>query len=539
LLPLDLSPDRGFGDAHDVITTRLHERDISLAAGERGIIVIVGAGTVGLHLAVQLEQKGYRVIVIESGNAALGSFEAESCRLAGRPYLGAKTGRSRCIGGTSNLWGGQLVTFQPIDFRERPWVAPPAWPITYDEIAPYFSQTYEQLGVPPDALSDEAVWKTHLGATPLFSDDVELFLTRWMKTPSMSVMHAEAVHSNPRLVVLASHSVVGFLANGERLTGVVVRDSSNEKKDIPCDTIVIAAGTIETVRLLLAAQADRSWPCPWQANRMLGMRFQDHLGGRVGALTPLDKQRLFRVFSTLYWNGHKFQPKLRVTEEACVAGHLLGAQGIVCFESSAAEHLVYLKQFLKAAIYSRRLSGIRDFFRHAMACARHLPPLMWTYMKEHRMFVPFDSQVVLNVQAEQQPYDGSRITVDPQRRDAYGLPQAVIDWQITGEELPTILDLAQRCGRALEAAGLATLAIEPDLLAQNPSFLDSLHDTYHAAGGAIMGGDEEHGVVDSDLRVFGTTNLYIASAATFPTSSSANVTFTALAFATRLADHLQ
>jgi choline dehydrogenase-like flavoprotein len=164
---------------------------------------------------------------------------------------------------------------------------------------------------------------------------------------------------------------------------------------------------------------------------------------------------------------------------------------------------------------------------------------MWTYVKEHRMFVPFDSHVVLNVQAEQMPTDGSRITVDPSRRDAYGLPQAIIDWQLTGEELPTILDLAQRCGRALEAAGLATLAIEPDLLALKPSFLDTLHDTYHAAGGAIMGVDEAHGVVDRDLRVFGTTNLYLASAATFPTSSSANVTFTALAFATRLADHLQ
>jgi choline dehydrogenase-like flavoprotein len=211
----------------------------------------------------------------------------------------------------------------------------------------------------------------------------------------------------------------------------------------------------------------------------------------------------------------------------------------MCFESSATEHLVFLKQFLKAAIHSRRLSGVRDFFRHAMACVRHLPPLMWTYVKEHRMFVPFDSHVVLNVQAEQMPTDGSRITVDPSRRDAYGLPQAIIDWQLTGEELPTILDLAQRCGRALEAAGLATLAIEPDLLALKPSFLDTLHDTYHAAGGAIMGVDEAHGVVDRDLRVFGTTNLYLASAATFPTSSSANVTFTALAFATRLADHLQ
>jgi choline dehydrogenase-like flavoprotein len=53
-----------------------------------------------------------------------------------------------------------------------------------------------------------------------------------------------------------------------------------------------------------------------------------------------------------------------------------------------------------------------------------------------------------------------------------------------------------------------------------------------------MGANSDSGVVDGDLRVFGTKNLYVASAATFPSSGSANVTFTAMAFATRLAEHL-
>ena len=53
-----------------------------------------------------------------------------------------------------------------------------------------------------------------------------------------------------------------------------------------------------------------------------------------------------------------------------------------------------------------------------------------------------------------------------------------------------------------------------------------------------MGTSEQDGVVDRDLRVFGTQNLYVGGASVFRTASSANVTFTALAFTTRLVDQM-
>ena len=53
-----------------------------------------------------------------------------------------------------------------------------------------------------------------------------------------------------------------------------------------------------------------------------------------------------------------------------------------------------------------------------------------------------------------------------------------------------------------------------------------------------MGRSASDGVVDSNLKVFGSDNLYVVGACVFPTSSDANVTFTAMALANRLADHL-
>jgi len=53
-----------------------------------------------------------------------------------------------------------------------------------------------------------------------------------------------------------------------------------------------------------------------------------------------------------------------------------------------------------------------------------------------------------------------------------------------------------------------------------------------------MGNDPEDAVVDRRGRVFGLENLYVAGAATFPTSGATNPTLTVVALALRLAEHL-
>jgi choline dehydrogenase-like flavoprotein len=58
-------------------------------------------------------------------------------------------------------------------------------------------------------------------------------------------------------------------------------------------------------------------------------------------------------------------------------------------------------------------------------------------------------------------------------------------------------------------------------------------------GTTRMGATEMDGVVDKDLRVYGTDNLFIAGSSVFPTSGCANPTLTIIALALRLGSHLK
>lgn len=500
--------------------------------------VIIGGGAVGLYAACELSKRGHDALVIESGGLALDSFAPDSYASVGRTHEGIRLGRARNLGGTTNLWGGQLVEFQPADFEGRAWLRDSKWPVTYAEISAYYQRTYENLGIPRQLLEDSQVFNGAGGEKPNFGEGLELFLTRWLKIPSFSLAFAQEIQSDSKFNVLLNHTVVGFESSNGQITAIQIVSPDGARFLIKGDCFILAAGTIEICRLLLHAAATPGWDCPWRENRNVGAYFQDHLVGRVASLEILNRRRFFNVFSTIVWAGHKFQPKIRLTDETLQSSQVLNIHGMMTFESSISENLVYLKQFLKAAIYSRKISGARDLARNLRACGKYLLPLMWKYVIDNRVFVPSTSRISLNIQTEQTPLYNSRIYIDTSVTDAAGLPKVILDWKVDGEELISAREFAVRCDQALRTAGLARLQIMDGLMKLDPGFLATLRDNYHHVGGARMAETENDGVVDRNLRVFGTTNLYVAGAASFRTASNANTTFTALAFVTRLVDHL-
>jgi len=495
--------------------------------------VVIGAGAAGLYAASQLAARGHEVVLIEAGGSQLGNFAPATYKNVGRNHSGIRLARSRNIGGTTNLWGGQLVEFQPIDLEGRKWLDHSSWPVSYDEIAPHFEAAYVNLGIPRKLIRDHDVWNEVGLKLPDLGPQLEMFLTRWMGIPNFAELFAKQLQSSPNIQTLLNHAVTGFRGSEGRIEAVRVVNGERKEFWIEGDVFFLAAGVIENARILLASAHDPEYNAPWKDNPNVGAYFQDHLGGRLGSFHPTDKKTFFQIFSNIAHSGRKFQPKIRMRNDVLSTERIYNTQGYFAFESEISEHLVFFKQFMRAALYSGKLNGIGDLFRKAGGIARFLVPLMWKYVWEHRIFVPSSSKTFLLMQSEHGPRFESRIAIDPSTVDASGLPAVVLNWQLSGDELSSFRDFALKVKQGLQDAGLGELKIDENLLALKSEYMDTLGDTYHQAGGTVMADSPESGVVDKNLKVFGTENLYIGGAGTFPSTSNANVTFTAIVFAER------
>jgi choline dehydrogenase-like flavoprotein len=144
-----------------------------------------------------------------------------------------------------------------------------------------------------------------------------------------------------------------------------------------------------------------------------------------------------------------------------------------------------------------------------------------------------------NIQSEQIPTVESVIRLMDEEPQQDGLFRSAVHWNLDGGEIPNIRDFSSRVDKYLRQEKIAALEIDERLLRGDRSILEQFRAFNHHAGGMCIGGSASSGVVDSDCRVWGTANVYVAGASVFPTSSHANITLTALALTARLASFLE
>ena len=104
-------------------------------------VVVVGAGPIGIVTALELARSGVQVALIESGLERTAPAAQGLATLDSRQddYFHSRSELTvrRQVGGTSALWGGRCVKFDPIDFEDRPITAQAPWPIGDKDIEPY------------------------------------------------------------------------------------------------------------------------------------------------------------------------------------------------------------------------------------------------------------------------------------------------------------------------------------------------------------------------------------------------------------------
>jgi len=142
----------------------------------------------------------------------------------------------------------------------------------------------------------------------------------------------------------------------------------------------------------------------------------------------------------------------------------------------------------------------------------------------------------LDFHAEQVPNPESRILLG-QDVDAMGMRRIKVDWRYTEQDVVTVRKSVALLAADLAASGIGSLEYDPDRV-ECEMLRYGAYGGHHI-GTARMGDDPRRSAVDRNCRIHSVENLYVAGAATFPTSSQANPTLTIVALALRLADYLK
>ena len=497
-----------------------------LESQDKNKVVIVGAGTVGIYLAYCLMRTGKSVLLVDAGDRVANAERNEvAITSVGIPHSGYRLGRAFGLGGTSVLWGGQLAEFESADFL--------GWPLPFEKLHHWYDNVYKDMSIVKHSIES---YRNRLGYEVANDQIVERFFTHWLRQPNFARLFRKRVIDHQNVPVILNTTARGIkLHETGQAYAVSVKNTDNQVFDITGSDFVFCNGTIETARLFLSTQVASD--VPWKHNKHIGKSFQDHRGGSIGVVDMLSELKFRNFFENAFIGGAKIQPKLRYRSNARNMQNG-GICGLFSFRSDIEEHYANIKMLVQSLRSGVEFSSLSSLPRDITAMLRLLGPIAVRFIRDRRIMAFFDRSPEFLVQCEQRPIAESQIRLGCERHPVTGLFAVDIDWQVDDDQINTIKGFAHHADHYLQANGLARLRIDERLEAGDKSFLESLRDTYHQAGGMCMSASPSAGVVDSNCCVWGTSNVYVAGASVFPSSSYTNITFTALALAARLGSFL-
>ncbi|MDM9629785.1 GMC family oxidoreductase [Rhizobium sp. S152] len=497
-------------------------------SAEEWDVAIVGAGMGGAALAYSLATSGQKVLVIEKGwarvdtdGAGADSLDPDARMRAGRwpdqieatidsvdSSFFAALGCG--AGGSTLLYAGALERLQRDDFMSGPEQqrVAPSWPISYDDLAPFYRLAEERLGARGggDPLQSDP---TDLPDPPPLSPGDQHFFGSLHKNG----MHPYQLHNagdrerggkidamtaflEPATALgdvhlLPNCAVKRIEATREGVTGLLC-ETENGEFEVKAMVYVMAAGALSTPVLMLnSTSAD--WPDGIaNSSGLVGRNLMFHVSDMM-AVWPRGRVRVSSTaksiaFRDFYWHeGEKFG-QIQST------GLTAGRGNIVYF----------LKQKLDR-------SGIRwpRFLRQLT----HIPGLIGAWV--------FGRAVVFASILEDYPYWENRVL------PGTATPAAIRIVYTAHDELKRRTAWFRRLYRTA-FAGHWVFILHSGV---NLNF-------GHACGTCRFGDDPESSVLDRNNRTHDLQNLFVVDGSFFPSSGGVNPSLTIAANALRVGQYI-
>jgi GMC oxidoreductase/FAD binding domain len=522
-------------------------RDLNEGSPNEPVIAdlcVIGSGPAGLTVTRAAAERGLSVVILEAGprNAEIRT-EPYSIEFPRRAYTGATLGRAFGLGGTSVLWGGQLLSMRREEMATRPGAPGPGWPISLEELTPHYETLLNWLDIDRGPFE---VSRSHPVGHPMTQLDwtgLSPRLSKWIPFRRRNLAQAwmNGILSTHRVACWYNATVTGFETHGEhvdaQISAVLGRSFTGQPLRVHCKQVVICAGALESARLVQDL-LHQTGSAAGSDETIAGRFLQDHLSLRIARVIPINRSALAMLFAPVFQGVTMQSPRLHLSPALAQERGLPAAYAHFVAESPPDSGFAALRDTLRN-LQARRILAACSSGLRLLRGAPEVFEIVWWRLVHRRLASPRSAKLYLNLDFEQpQLRENCVLSRKTDARSTGG--EMIVDWDLGCDPEAIVLTIREQLESFWKRNDLARLARLEflELSEIRSGWPNNLYEIYHPAGTTRMAADVRDGVVDPSLRVYGTANCYVVSSSVFPSMGAANPTFTVMALGLRLIAYL-